>query len=112
MAYCLQCNTEYKAEVKLCTDCGAELAEAPEHASNEPFVEIFGTDNREDIVTARQVLAEAEIEHFVRDLEDPAFPTQHAQRLAVSSSQYQLAHNLIHEAMEDGAISKSGTLLA
>jgi hypothetical protein len=88
----------------------------PEGGSKEPFVEVFGTSNREDVETARQVLSEAEVEFFVRDLAGTAFPVHvggdSEMRIAVSATQLQVAHNVIQEAIEDGAITSSGTLLA
>ncbi|MCC6806253.1 MAG: DUF2007 domain-containing protein [Deltaproteobacteria bacterium] len=103
--------------MKQCADCGGELtASRPNGETTEAFVEVFSTDNREDIETARQVLAEAEIEYFVRDLGGGAFPVhmgaEHACRIAVSATQLQVAHNVIREAIEDGAITSSGALLA
>jgi hypothetical protein len=117
MPYCQDCKTEYRTDITQCADCGGELTSAwPTGESNEPFVEVFSTDNREDIETARQVLGEAEIEHFVRDLAGNAFPTHMGDksecRIAVSASQLQVAHSVIQEAMEDGAITPSGALLA
>jgi hypothetical protein len=117
MPYCTDCKTEYRAGVQQCADCGGELAATrPDGESNEPFVEVFSTSSREDVETARQVLAEAEIEFFVRDLAGSAFPVHMGEegeiRIAVSASQLQVAHNVIQEAIEDGAITTSGALLA
>lgn len=116
MAYCANCRTEFQSSVKVCTDCGAELSATAPKTSEEAFVEVFSTDNREDIVTAQKVLEDASVDHFVRDLEGGAFPThmgtQAERRLAVSASQLDVAHALIKEAIEDGAISTRGALLA
>jgi hypothetical protein len=119
MHYCPECRSEYKDAVVRCADCGVDLVStlprADGAATDEPFVEIFATNNREDIETARQLLAGATIDFFVRPLRDAAFPTSIGidgeQRVAVPESRKQEARILLLEATQDGAVSANGALL-
>lgn len=119
MRYCPECRSEYKDEIAVCADDGATLAATPPRAdaapNDEPFIEIFSTNNLEDIETARQLLSGAAIDFFVRPLRDAAFPTSIGmdgeQRVAVAQSQQIQAVALLREATQDGAVSSDGALL-
>jgi hypothetical protein len=83
--------------------------------TRETFVEIFTSDDREDMVVARQLMNDDHVQYFVRDLGDPAFPThlgiESEQRLAVAEEQAPKAAALLKDAITDGAISPRGNLL-
>lgn len=119
MGYCAACRTEYKDGLRVCADCGQELSMGalppPEPGVTEAYVEVFSSDAREDIETARQVLGDASVAFMVRELGSGAFPIHVGKegeaRVAVAATQLQVAHALIKEAIDDGAISTRGTLL-
>ncbi len=115
MPYCVDCNTEYRPGVATCADCGTALQAEKPSVDDEAYVEVLSTSEREDVEIARQVLSDAGIAFFVRDLRDTAFPTnlgvEGAHRVAVPQTKQKDAAKLLVEAVEDGALSKSGTVL-
>ena len=115
MPYCTECNTEYRSGVKNCADCGTALAAEPAKTDDEAFIEVLTTNEREDVELAKQVLQDAGIEFFVRDMRDAAFPTSLGdggeRRVAVPAARQKDATQLLLEAHEDGALSASGTVL-
>ena len=120
MAYCPVCKSEYREGITTCQDCGTSLTPPP-HVSqtnidDEIFVQVLSTDNREDIITAKQVLDGAHIDSIVRQENGGVFPTHvgfaSEIRVSVPAQSLSVAHALLEEAMSDGAISRSGTLLA
>lgn len=109
MKYCPDCGAEFQPEAKTCTDCGSELADAPPTVSpDEPRVAVFRSGDPQCADRVANVILH-ELEAVTSSRTGISFPTPATTGaggavVAVPQSQYGRALQLIHDAIEDGAL--------
>ena len=109
MKYCPDCGAEYQPEVTTCADCGTKLGDTPPAATpDEPRVAVYRTGNPQCADRVATVILH-ELEAVASSRINFAFPTPSSTGagkavVAVPQSQYGRALQLIHDALEDGAL--------
>jgi hypothetical protein len=109
MKYCPDCGAEYQPEITVCADCGTTLGDTPPAPSeDEPRVAVYQTGDPQCADRVATVILH-EVGAIASNRINFAFPTPSSTGagkivVAVPQSQYGRALQLIHDAIEDGAL--------
>ncbi len=109
MKYCPDCGAEYQPEAVTCADCGSTLGDKPKPVSpDEPRVAVFRSGDPQCADRVATVILH-ELEAVATSRTGISFPTPATTGaggavVAVPASQYGRALQLLHEAIDDGAL--------
>jgi hypothetical protein len=118
MAFCPECQYEYREGVQTCPECKVDLVaqlEAGSAPTDLEYAEIYMVSNRMEADVISSLFDENGIAYLIRDLRVfpvlPDFGRRARLRVAVHIDKEAEARKLLGEAREDGALTDQGRFL-